>query len=116
MDAVCECHNIVCELLIDGEDIDDDTQRGLIGEMADRIKVLMNCPLIHMGFVWEDIQEKLLSPKRYLTYLNNKIKKGDTYDEERFFRKRLKFLDKLGKRQKALADIDKRVARHIMAG
>lgn len=115
MDSVRECHKIVCELLIDGEDIDDDTQRGLIGEMADRIKELMNCPLIHMRFVWEDIQEKMLSPKRYLTYLNNKIKKGETYDEERFFRKRLKFLDKLGKRQEALADIDKRVARYIVA-
>lgn len=115
MDAVRECHNIVCELLIDGEDIDDDTQRGLIVEMADRIKELMNCPLIQMGFVWEDIQEKMQSPKHYLSYLNNKIKRGDTYDEERFFRKRLKFLDKLGKRQEALADIDKRVARQIMA-
>ena len=92
MDAVRECHKMVCELLIDGEKIDDDTQRGLIGEMAERIKELKKCPLINMDFVIEDIQEKLLSPKRYLTYLNNKIKKGVSYDEERFFRKKLRFL------------------------
>lgn len=115
MNSVRECHKIVCELLIDGEDIDDDTQRGLIGEMADRIKDLMNCPLIHIGFVWEDIQEKMLSPKRYLTYLNNKIKKGVSYDEERFFRKKLRFLDKIGERQEALADINKREANQIIA-
>ena len=115
MDAVRECHKMVCELLIDGEKIDDDTQRGLIGEMAERIKELKKCPLINMDFVIEDIQEKLLSPKRYLTYLNNKIKKGVSYDEERFFRKKLRFLDKIGERQEALADINKRVANQIMA-
>lgn len=115
MDAVRECHKVVCELLIDGEKIDDDTQRGLIGEMAERIKELKKCPLINMDFVIEDIQEKLLSPKRYLTYLNNKIKKGVSYDEERFFRKKLRFLDKIGKRQEALAYIDKRVEHQIMA-
>ena len=115
MDAVRECHKMVCELLIDGEKIDDDTQRGLISEMAERIKELKKCPLINMDFVIEDIQEKLLSPKRYLTYLNNKIKKGVSYDEERFFRKKLRFLDKIGKRQEALADINKLVANQIMA-
>ena len=114
MDTVCECHKIVCELLVDGEYIDDDTQRGLIGEMAERIKDLKKCPLINLEFVWEDLQEKMLSPKRYLTYLSNKIKKGDSYDKERFFRKRLRFLDKIGKRHEALADIDKRVDQHIM--
>lgn len=113
-DAVRECHKIVCELLVDGVYIDDDTQRGLIGEMAERIKDLKKCPLINLEFVWEDLQEKMLSPKRYLTYLNNKIKKGDSYDKERFFRKRLRFLDKIGKRYEALADIDKRVDQHIM--
>lgn len=115
MDAVRECHKMVCELLIDGEKIDYDTQRRLIGEMAERIKELKKCPLINMDFVIEDIQEKLLSPKRYLTYLNNKIKKGVSYDEERFFRKKLRFLDKIGKRQEALAYIDKRVEHQIMA-
>lgn len=113
MDAVRECHKIVCELLIDGEDIDDDTQRGLIGEMAEQVKRLKHCPLIRMGMFWEDIQEKVLSPKRYLTYLNDKIKKGHSIDKEKFFKKELMFLNKMGKRQEVLTEIDKQVSGQI---
>lgn len=105
-DCMRECHQVVCELLIDGDVIDDDTQRGLVAEMAERIKELKKCVLIRMDWVWEDILEKMLSPKRYLTYLNNQIKKSSWYEAERFFRRKLRFLNKIGKRVEALNEID----------
>ena len=108
-DAMLECDKIVCELLIDREDIDDDTQRGLIGEMAGRLEALKKGGLINMEFVWEDIQEKVLSQRRYLTYLNNKIKKGFTFDLGKNFGRKLKFLNKIGKRKEAMAAIDEMV-------
>lgn len=105
-DCMKECVTIVRELLVDGEYIDDDSQRGIIGEMTERIKILKNCSLINMEWVLEEIQEKVLSPRRYISYLNNKFKNSQSFDRGMYFGKKLSFLNKIGKRKEALVAID----------
>ena len=68
---------MVTELLIIGDGIDDDSQRGLIKEIVAECKPFKKSHICRMDVFLEDAQAKVLSPKRYIAWLqkNPKINK-----------------------------------------
>ena len=64
---------IVTELLITGNDIDDDSQRGLMKEIVAECKPFKKSHVCRMDVFLEDAQAKVLSPKRYIAWLQKKV-------------------------------------------
>ena len=94
---------ILTELLITGDDIDDDSQRGLIKEIVAECKPFKKSQICRMDDFLEDAQAKVLSPKRYITWLQKKVDSmRSSFDKKGDLEKLVRFLDKMGQRHEAI--------------
>ena len=104
---------IVTELLITGErlrvgasagiDIDDDSQRGLMKEIVAECKPFKKSHICRMDVFLEDAQAKVLSPKRYISWLRKKVDSmRSSFDKKGYLEKLVRFLDKIGQRHEAI--------------
>ena len=98
---------IVTELLITGDDIDDDSQRGLMKEIVAECKPFKKSHICRMDVFLEDAQAKVLSPKRYIAWLQKKVDntRGGFFRKP-YLEKMVRFLDKMGKRDEAIAAME----------
>ena len=87
-DVLGRARDMVTELLINGNDIDDDSQRGLIKEIVAECKSFKKSHVCRIDDFLEDAQAKVLSQKRYLSWLQKKVD------------------DKMGKRNEAIAAME----------
>ena len=108
---------MVTELLITGErlrvgasagiDIDDDSQRGLMKEIVAECKPFKKSHICRMDVFLEDAQAKMLSPKRYIVWLQKKVDSmRSSFDKKEYLEKMVRFLDKMGKRDDAIAAME----------
>ena len=94
---------MVTELLITGEDIDDDSQRGLIKEIVAECKPYKKSHICRMDDFLEDAQAKVLTPKRYLTWLQKKVESVRiSFEKKGYLEKLVRYLDKVGQRSEAI--------------
>lgn len=63
---------MLTELLITGDGIDDDSQRGLMKEIVAECKPFKKSHICRIDVFLEDAQAKVLSPKRYIAWLQKK--------------------------------------------
>ena len=94
---------MVTELLINGEDIDDDSQRGLVKEIVEECKPYKKSHVCRIDTFLEDAQAKVLSPKRYVSWLQKKVDTlRGSYAKKPYLEKLVRFLDKQGQRNEAI--------------
>jgi hypothetical protein len=94
---------MLTELLITGDDIDDDSQRGLMKEIVAECKSLKKSHVCRMDVFQEDAQAKMLSPKRYVAWLQKKVDSmRSSFDKEGYLETLVRFLDKMGQRHEAI--------------
>ena len=99
---------MLTELLITGEDIDDDSQRGLIKEIVAECKPYKKSHICRMDDFLEDAQAKVLSPKRYLTWLQKKVESVRiSFEKKGYLEKLVRYLDKMGQRSEAINMMEK---------
>ena len=99
---------MVTELLITGEDIDDDSQRGLMKEIVAECKPYKKSHICRMDDFMEDAQVKVLSPKRYLTWLQKKVESVRiSFEKKGYLEKLVRYLDKIGQRSEAINMMEK---------
>ena len=98
---------MLTELLITGEDIDDDSQRGLMKEIVAECKPFKKSHVCRIDDFLEDAQAKVLSPKRYLAWLQKKVDntRGGFFRKP-YLEKMVRFLDKMGKQDDAIAAME----------
>jgi hypothetical protein len=94
---------MLTELLITGEDIDDDSQRGLMKEIVVECKPYKKSHICRMDDFLEDAQAKVLTPKRYETWLRKKMNslQGACFKKP-YLEKLVRLLDKNGRRKDAI--------------
>ena len=98
---------MLTELLIDGEDIDDDSQRGLMKEIVAECKPFKKSRICQIDAFLEDAQEKVLSPKRYVTWLQKKVDNTlGGFFRRPYLEKMVRFLDKMGQRSEAITAME----------
>ncbi len=104
LEAVLERARVmVTELLIIGDGIDDDSQRGLIKEIVAECKPFKKSYICRMDVFLEDAQAKVLSPKRYIAWLQKKVDSmRSSFDKKGYLEKLVRFLDKMGQRHEAI--------------
>ncbi len=106
-DVMKRARVIVTDLLINGEDIDDDSQRGLIKEIVAECKPYKKSRICRMDEFLEDAQVKVLSPKRYISWLQKKVDSARSgFFSKPYLEKKVRFLDKMGKRDEAIAAME----------
>ncbi len=94
---------MVTELLIKGDDIDDDSQRGLIKEIVAECKPFKKNHICRMDVFLDDAQVKVLSPKRYVAWLQKKVDSmRSPFDKKDYLEKLVRYLDKMGQRHEAI--------------
>ena len=94
---------MLTELLISGDGIDDDSQRGLIKEIVAECKPFKKSHICRIGDFMEDAQAKVLSPKRYIAWLQKKVDSmRGSFDKKGYLEKMVRFLDKMGQRHEAI--------------
>jgi len=94
---------MLTELLITGEDIDDDSQRGLMKEIVAECKPYKKSHICRMDAFLEDAQAKALTPKRYETWLRKKLSgMQGSYFKKTYLEKLVRLLDKNGRRKDAI--------------
>ena len=94
---------MLTDLLITGEDIDDDSQRGLMKEIVAECKPYKKSHICRMDDFLEDAQAKMLSPKRYETWLRKKMNSlQGAYFKKPYLEKLVRLLDKSGRRNDAI--------------
>ena len=101
--------DMVTRLLIKDDGIDDDSQRGLMKEIVAACKPFKKSHICAIDELLEDAQEKVLSEKRYLSWLSKKLEaytRGD-YFLKPYFEKKVRLLDKLGRRSEAIELMEK---------
>ena len=98
---------MLTELLINADGIDDDSQRGLIKEIVAECKPFKKSHICRMDVFLEDAQAKVLSPKRYIAWLQKKVDntRGGFFRKP-YLEKMARFLDKMGKRDEAIAAME----------
>ena len=98
---------MLVELLVTGEDIDDDSQRGLMKEIVAECKPFKKTHICRMDEFLEDAQAKVLSPKRYIAWLQKKVDntRGGCFRKP-YLEKMVRFLDKMGMRNEAVAAME----------
>ena len=98
---------MLTELLICGDDIDDDSQRGLMKEIVAECKPYKKSHICRMDAFLEDAQAKVLTPKRYLSWLQKKVDntRGGHFRKP-YLEKMVRFLDKMDKRDEAIAAME----------
>lgn len=106
-DVLERARKMATELLIIGEDIDDDSQRGLVKEIAAECKPFKKSHICRIDTFLEDAQAKVLSPKRYVSWLQKKVDstRGGFYRKQ-YMEKMVRFLDKIGKRDEAITAME----------
>ena len=98
---------MVTELLINGEGIDDDSQRGLIKEIVAECKPFKKSHICRINDFLEDAQAKVLSPKRYISWLQKKVDNTcGGFFRKPYLEKMVRFLDKMGKRDESIAAME----------
>ena len=91
------------ELLIDGDDIDDDSQRGLMKEIVAECKPFKKSHICKMDVLLEDAQAKVLSPKKYITWLQKMFDSvRNSFDKKVYLEKMVRSLEKMGQRSEAI--------------
>ena len=104
IDVLQRAKVMMTELLINGEDIDDDSQRGLMKEIVTECKAYKKSHVCHVDEFLEDAQAKVLSPKRYVSWLQKKVDSmRGGYFRKPYLEKMVRFLDRMGKRDDAIA-------------
>lgn len=99
---------MLTELLITGEDIDDDSQRGLIKEIVAECKSFKKSHVCRIDDFLEDAQAKVLSPKRYLSWLQKKVESVRiSFEKKAYLEKLVRYLDKIGQRSEAINMMEK---------
>ena len=94
---------MLTELLITGEDIDDDSQRGLIKEIVAECKSFKKSHVCRIDEFLEDAQAKVLSQKRYLSWLQKKVESVRiSFEKKGYLEKLVRCLDKMGQRSEAI--------------
>ena len=94
---------MLTELLITGEDIDDDSQRGLMKEIVAECKPYKKSHICRIDAFLEDAQAKALTPKRYETWLRKKLSgMQGSYFKKPYLEKLVRLLDKNGRRKDAI--------------
>ena len=94
---------MLTELLITGEDIDDDSQRGLMKEIVAECKPFKKSHVCRMDDFLEDAQAKVLSPKRYLSWLQKKVESVRiSFEKKGYLEKLVRYLDKMGQRSETI--------------
>lgn len=98
---------MLTELPIDAEDIDDDSQRGLMKEIVAECKPFKKSRICQIDVFLEDAQEKVLSPKRYVTWLQKKVDNTlGGFFRRPYLEKMVRFLDKMGQRSEAITAME----------
>ena len=94
---------MLTELLITGDDIDDDSQRGLMKVIVAECKPFKKSHICWMDDFLEDAQAKVLTPKRYEAWLRKKLNgmQGE-YFKKPYLEKLVRLLDKSGRRNDAI--------------
>ena len=99
---------MLTELLITGEDIDDDSQRGLMKEIVAECKPYKKSHVCRIDDFLEDAQAKVLSPKRYLSWLQKKVESVRiSFEKKGYLEKLVRYLDKIGQRSEAINMMEK---------
>ena len=106
-DVMARAKAMLIELLVTGEDIDDDSQRGLMKEIVAECKPFKKTHICRMDEFLEDAQAKVLSPKRYISWLQKKVDntRGGFFRKP-YLEKMARFLDKMGKRDDSIAAME----------
>lgn len=106
-DVMARAKAMLVELLVTGENIDDDSQRGLMKEIVAECKPFKKTHICRMDEFLEDAQAKVLSPKRYISWLQKKVDntRGGFFRKP-YLEKMARFLDKMGKRDDAIAAME----------
>lgn len=106
-DVMARAKAMLIDLLVMGEDIDDDSQRGLMKEIAAECKPFKKTHICRMDEFLEDAQAKVLSPKRYIAWLQKKVDSTrGSFFRKPYVEKMVRFLDKMGKRDEAIAAME----------
>lgn len=108
-ETIDQAKEMLTRLLITGDSIDEDSQRGLMKEIVIPLKPLKKSHICDIDDLLEEAQAKVLSEKRYLTWLSKKL---ETYTKGSFFKlpyleKKVRLLDKLGRRDEAIEVMDR---------
>ena len=99
---------MLTELLITGEDIDDDSQRGLMKEIVAECKPYKKSHVCRIDDFLEDAQAKVLSQKRYLSWLQKKVESVRiSFEKKGYLEKLVRYLDKIGQRSEAINMMEK---------
>lgn len=94
---------MLTELLISGDGIDDDSQRGLMKEIVAECKPYKKSHICRVDAFLEDAQAKVLTPKRYEAWLRKKLNgMQGSYFKKPYLEKLVRLLDKSGRRNDAI--------------
>lgn len=94
---------MLTELLITSDGIDDDSQRGLMKEIVAECKPYKKSHVCRMEEFLEDAQAKVLSQKRYLSWLQKKVESVRiSFEKKGYLEKLVRCLDKMGQRSEAI--------------
>ena len=94
-------------LLITGEGIDEDSQRGLMKEIVAECKPYKKSHICRMDEFLEGAQSKVLTPKRYEAWLRKKMNGlQGLYFKKPYLEKLARFLDKNGRRNEAIETME----------
>ena len=94
---------MLTELLITGDGIDDDSQRGLVKEIVAECKPFKKSHICRIDVFLEDAQAKVLSQKRYISWLQKKVESmRNSFDKKGYLEKQVRYLDKIGQRHEAI--------------
>ena len=94
---------MLTELLITSDGIDDDSQRGLMKEIVAECKPYKKSHVCRMDDFLEDAQAKVLSQKRYLSWLQKKVESVRiSFEKKAYLEKLVRCLDKMGQRSEAI--------------
>lgn len=78
--------------LIDHDGIDADSQRGLLGEIVAELKEVHKNGLYREDIVIEKWMPYILTPKKFLRYIDGKLKKSHGLDTEKYALQKMQYL------------------------
>lgn len=103
MEVLGRARVMLTELLIIGDGIDDDSQRGLMKKIVAECKPFKKSHICRIDAFLDDAQEKVLTPKRYLLWLQKKVESVRiSFEKKDYLEKLVRYLDKRGQRSEAI--------------
>ena len=103
MEVLERARVMLTDLLITGNGIDDDSQRGLMKEIEVECKPFKKSYICRMDAFLEDAQAKVLSPKRYLSWLQKRFDSmRNSFGKKGYLEKIVRALDKMGQHSEAI--------------